>query len=135
MGSRHIPLEFRTRFATGAEVQKNMSGPRFVVDIWREADIRLERTLKSEKASYLGLGTVLGTIPRANTSYDLSVEMQEGFFPESSSYEKQEDKYLSWTRYWYQRTCTDHEKRERLSLSWTKYWYERTRIQVLVACE
>ena len=81
------------------------------------------------------VGTAVGTIPCANTSYDLSVEIQEGFFAESSSDEKQEEKSLRWTRYWYERTRTDLEKRESLSLIWTKYWYKRTRIPVLVACE
>ena len=56
------------------------------------------------------VGTAVGTIPCANTSYDLSVEMQEGFFADSRNNEKREDKALSWTRYWYERTRTDLEK-------------------------
>ena len=81
------------------------------------------------------LGTVLGTIPCANTSYDLSVEMQEGFFADSRNDEKQEDKALIWSRFCYERTRSDLEKQESLSLSWTQYWYERTRILVLAARE
>ena len=34
------------------------------------------------------VGTAVGTIPCANTSYDLSVEMQEGFFADSRNDEK-----------------------------------------------
>ena len=81
------------------------------------------------------VGTAVGTIPCANTSYDLSGEIQGCLFPDSRNDEKQEDKALSWIRFWYKRTRTDLEKQESLSLSWTKYWYERTRIPVLVACE
>ena len=81
------------------------------------------------------VGTAVGSIPCANTSYILSVEMQEGFFADPRNDEKREEKALSWTRFWYERTRTDLVKRESLSLTWTKYWYERTRIPVLVACE
>ena len=81
------------------------------------------------------VGTAVVTIPCVNTSYDLSVELQEGFFADSRNDEKQEDEVLSWTRLWYERTRTDLEKRESLSLRWKKYWYERTRIPVLAACE
>ena len=63
------------------------------------------------------VGTAVGTIPCANTSHDLSVEMQEGFFADSRNDEKREEKALSWTRFWYERTRTDLEKRESLSLS------------------
>ena len=45
------------------------------------------------------VGTAVGNIPCANTLYDLSVEMQEGFFADYRNDEEQEDKYLSWTRY------------------------------------
>ena len=81
------------------------------------------------------VGTTVGTIPCANTLYDLRLETQEGFFADSRNNEKQADKSLSWTRYWYERTRPDLEKRERLSLSWNKYWYKQTRILVLVICE
>ena len=81
------------------------------------------------------VGTAVGSIPCANTSYVLSVEMQEGFFADPRNDEKREERALSWTRFWYERTRTDLVKRESLSLTWTKYWYERTRIPVLVACE
>ena len=132
-----------TRLATGAEVQKNMSGPqpcsRYL------AGSRYQVGKDPEKREGFGkvlekregfVGTAVGSIPGcANTSHDLSVEMQEGFFAESSSDEKREEKALSWTRFWYERTRSDLVKRESLSLSWTKYWYERTRIPVLVACE
>ena len=56
--------------------------------------------------------TVVGTMPCANTSYDLSVEMQEGFFADSCHGEKREEKALSWTRFWYERTRADLVKRK-----------------------
>ena len=81
------------------------------------------------------VGTAVGSIPCADTSYDLSVEMQERFFADYRNDEKQKEKVLTLTRFRYDRTRTDLVKRESLSLSWAKYWYERTRIPVLVACE
>ena len=45
------------------------------------------------------VGTAVGTILCANTSYGLRGEMREGFFAESSNDEKREDESLSWTRY------------------------------------
>ena len=131
-----------TRLATGAEVQKNMSGPqpcsRYLAgsryQVGKESEMRegFGKVLEKQEGY---VGTAVGSIPCANTSYDLSVEMQGGFFAESSSDEKREEKALSWTIFWYKRTRSDLVKQESLSLSWMKYWYERTRIPVLVACE
>ena len=45
------------------------------------------------------VGTAVGSIPCANTSYILSVEMQEGFFADPHNDEKREEKALSWTRF------------------------------------
>ena len=96
-----------TRFATGAESQQNMSGPQLCSRYLAGSRYQVGKDLEKREGFGKDLekregfvGTVVGTIPCANTAYDLRVEMQEGFFAESSNDEKQEDKSLSWTRYW-----------------------------------
>ena len=89
-----------TRLATGAEVQKNISGPQPFSGYL--AGSRYQVGKDPEKREGFGkvlekregfVGTAVGSIPGcANTSFDLSVEMQEGFFVESSSDEKREEK-------------------------------------------
>ena len=91
-----------TIFAAGAELQRNMSGPqprsRYMVgsryQVGKDPEKREGFGKVLEKREGF-VGTAVGTIPCANTLYDLSVEMQEGFFAYSRNHEKREVKSLS----------------------------------------